>query len=108
MALGRPITPISLSEQERTSLQNWARRPKSAQALAQRARTILLCADGLTNSEVATRVRWTKQTVGKWRRRFLDRRLDGLLDEPRPGTPRRLSDADIERVLTMTLETAPV
>jgi transposase len=108
MPIGRPIIPLTLSEQEHTSLQNWARRPKSAQALAQRARTILLCAEGFTNTEVAARVRWTKQTVGKWRRRFLERRLDGLLDEPRPGTPRRLSDADIERVLTMTLETAPV
>lgn len=108
MPIGRPVTPVTLSEQERISLQNWARRPKSAQALAQRARTILLCAEGFTNTEVAVRVHWTKQTVGKWRQRFLDRRLDGLLDEPRPGTPRRLSDAAIERVLTMTLETTPV
>jgi transposase len=68
----------------------------------------MLCAEGFTNTEVAARVRWTKQTVGKWRQRFLDRRLDGLSDEPRPGTPHRLSDADIERVLTMTLETTPV
>ena len=75
MAIGRPITPVILSEQEHTSLQNWARRPKSAQALAQRARTIPLCAEGFTNTEVAARVHWTKQTVGKWRQRFLDRRL---------------------------------
>jgi len=107
MAIGRPIAQISLSAEERTSLENWARRPKSAQALAQRAKTILLCAEGNSNTEVAARVRWTKQTVGKWRQRFLEHRLDGLLDEPRPGTPRRLSDADVERVLTTTLETTP-
>lgn len=107
MAIGRPIMPISLNEEERTSLENWVRRPKSAQALAQRAKAILLCAEGRSNTEVAARVHWSKQTVGKWRQRFLDRRLDGLLDEPRPGTPRRLSDADVERVLAMTLETTP-
>ncbi|MCL5743209.1 MAG: helix-turn-helix domain-containing protein [Acidobacteria bacterium] len=104
MAIGRPITPITLSAEERTSLKNWARRPKSAQALAQRAKAILLCAEGGSNTEVTARVHWTKQTVGKWRRRFLERRLDGLLDEPRPGTPRRLSDADVERVLARFCE----
>jgi len=107
MAVGRPITPITLSAEERTSLENWARRPKTAQALAKRAKVILLCTEGGSNTEVAARVHWTKQTVGKWRKRFLDRRLDGLLDEPRPGTPRRLSDADVERVLAMTLESTP-
>lgn len=84
------------------------RRPKTAQALAQRSRALLLCAEGLSNTAVAARVGWTKQTVGKWRRRFLERRLDGLLDEPRPGAPRRISDAEVERVLALTLESTPL
>ena len=107
MRSGRPIAPLELSESERESLQRWVRRPTSAQALAQRARAILLCAQRYSNTVVARRVGWTPQTVGKWRRRFLAKRLDGLLDEPRPGTPRRLSDAEVERVLTMTLESTP-
>jgi transposase len=96
-----------VTQGERETLQNWSRRPKSAQALALRARMILLCAAGRSNTEVAAELRITKQTVGKWRQRFLDKRLDGLLDEPRPGAPRRLSDADVERVLALTLESAP-
>lgn len=107
MRTGRPIPPLELKEQERETLQNWARRPKSAQALAQRARMILLCAEGNTNTQVAGKLDLRNQTVGKWRQRFVDRRLDGLLDEPRPGTPRKVSDAEVERVLTMTLESAP-
>lgn len=107
MAKGRPLEAIELSEAEREELAAWARRPKTAQALAQRARALLLCAEGLSNTTVAARVGWTKQTVGKWRRRFLEHRLDGLLDEPRPGAPRRISDAEVERVLALTLESAP-
>src|SRR5262249_58992493 len=76
-------------------------------AVAQRARLILGCAAGKTNTVVADEVRVTKQTVGKWRTRFLTRRLDGLLDEPRPGAPRTITDAQVERVLTRTLETTP-
>jgi transposase len=68
---------------------------------------ILLCAQELSNTEVATELRVSKQTVGKWRGRFLEKRLHGLLDEPRPGTPRKLSDAEVERVLARTLESAP-
>ncbi len=68
---------------------------------------ILQCAEGATNTRVAEQVRVRIQTVGKWRQRFVDRRLDGLLDEPRPGTPRKVSDAEVERVLTMTLESTP-
>ena len=75
--------------------------------LALRACIVLLCAAGNSNTEVAAEMRITKQTVGKWRSRFVDKRLDGLLDEPRPGTPRKLSDADVERVLALTLESAP-
>lgn len=107
MRKGRPIPVLSLTREERESLEQWTRRPKTAQALALRARIILACADGRTNTEAAGDFGVTKQMVGKWRSRFLDKRLDGLLDEPRPGTPRRLDDADVERVLAMTLESAP-
>jgi transposase len=107
MRTGRPIPKLLLSDDERETLQNWARRPKSAQALALRSRMILRCAEGLTNTEVADQVQVRKATVGKWRQRFVDRRLDGLLDEPRPGTPRKVSDADVERALAMTLESTP-
>jgi transposase len=107
MRTGRPIPPLSLTEEERQTLQNWTRRPKTAQALALRARMILLCGEGRTNTHVAQQMRMRIQTVCKWRQRFIDRRLDGLLDEPRPGTPRKVSDSDIERVLTMTLESTP-
>ena len=107
MRTGRPIPKLTLTEAERETLQNWVRRPKSAQALALRARLILRCAEGLTNTQVADQVQVRKATVGKWRQRFVDRRLDGLLDEPRPGTPRKVSDADVERALTMTLESTP-
>ncbi len=107
MRTGRPIPPLSLTDPERETLQSWARRPKSAQALALRARMILLCGAGNNNTQVARQIRVRVQTVCKWRQRFIDRRLDGLLDEPRPGTPRKLSDAEVERVLTMTLESTP-
>lgn len=107
MRTGRPIPVLSLTEAEQETLRNWARRPKSAQALALRARIVLRCAEGLTNTAVACQVQVRSQTVGKWRQRFVDRRLDGLLDEPRPGTPRKVSDADVERALTMTLESTP-
>jgi transposase len=105
--MGRPTAELKLSQTEKETLENWARRPKSAQALALRARMILHCAEQNTNTEVAEELGVTKQTVGKWRRRFVEKRLDGLLDEPRPGTPRKLSDQEVERVLTLTLESAP-
>jgi transposase len=75
--------------------------------LALRARIVLACAEGRDNTEVAAEVGVTHQTVGKWRRRFIDRRLDGLLDEPRPGGPRRIGDAQIEQVIVKTLESKP-
>ena len=105
--MGRPIPPLNLTDDERETLRQWARRPKTVQSLAQRARIILGCAEGKSNSEIAKRMHVTQQMVGKWRTRFLNKRLDGLLDEPRPGTPRRLSDAQVEKVLTMTLESTP-
>jgi transposase len=107
MRKGRPTATLTLTADERETLLRWTRRPKTNQALALRARIVLGCASGKTNTEVANRLGTTKQTVGKWRKRFLNKRLDGLLDEPRPGTPRRLSDAEVERVLTMTLESTP-
>jgi transposase len=107
MRTGRPIPPLTLTSAEREALERWARRPRTAQAVAQRARLILGCATGKTNTVVARELRLTKQTVGKWRARFLRRRLDGLLDEPRPGAPRTISDAQVEAVLTRTLETTP-
>jgi len=107
MRTGRPIPPLTLTAAERETLERWARRAKTAQAVAQRARLILGCASGRTNTVVAHELRLTKQTVGKWRSRFLARRLDGLLDDPRPGAPRTITDAQVERVLTRTLESTP-
>ncbi|HEX9571071.1 MAG TPA: IS630 family transposase [Burkholderiales bacterium] len=107
MRTGRPIPPLTLTADERDTLERWARRPTTAQALAERARLILGCAAGKSNTVVARELRLIKQTVGKWRTRFLNKRLDGLLDEPRPGAPRRISDAHVERVMRLTLETAP-
>lgn len=107
MPLGRPLSPLTLLPAERQPLLDWTRRPKTAQALALRARIVLLCATGLSNTEVARRLHVTGATVCKWRQRFVQLRLDGLLDEPRPGTTRRLSDAAVERVLARTLETQP-
>src|SRR5437870_11781847 len=107
MRTGRPIPPLILTEDERDTLERWARRPTSARALAERARLVLECAAGKTNTVVARELRLTKQTIGKWRARFLGQRLDGLLDEPRPGAPRRITDDDVERVMRVTLETTP-
>ena len=107
MAIGRPIPPLTLTPDEREALERWVRRPKTAQALAQRARIVLACAAGKNNTIVARDLHLAKATVGKWRTRFVEQRLDGLLDEPRPGAPRKISDAAVERVLTLTLETTP-
>jgi transposase len=107
MRIGRPIPSLTITDEEREVLERWARRPTTAQALAQRARVILECAADRTNTQVARRLRLTKQTVGKWRTRFLVKRLDGLLDEPRPGTPRTVSDTQVEQVVTLTLESKP-
>jgi transposase len=96
-----------LTDDERTKLQSWASRATSAQRLALRARIVLACAEGADNKEVARRLRVSQQTVGKWRARFLEGRLEGLADEPRPGAPRSLSDAKIEEVITRTLESKP-
>ena len=84
-----PVLPsVTISPEEQATLSAWVRRPRTAQALAMRARIILACERGGTNTEVAAALGLFRQTVGKWRRRFLQDRLDGLLDEPRPGAPR--------------------
>jgi transposase len=98
---------VVLSVEEKAALEGWTRRRKSAQALSLRARIVLGCAGGQTNSQIAATLHVTKQTVGKWRAGFLQKRLDGLLDEPRPGAPRRVGDEQIEAVVTRTLESAP-
>lgn len=104
---GRPLAPLDLSPDERSTLERWTRRRKTAQALALRARIILRAADGVANQTVAEEEKITPQTVGKWRRRFLEGGVDGLLDEPRPGAPRTITDEDVERVITLTLEETP-
>src|SRR4051795_11697158 len=105
--MARPLAELVLTEDERQTLTTWAGRPKSTLRLATRARIVLACAEGLENKAVAARLRVCSATVGSWRRRFVERRLEGLADEPRPGAPRRISDADVERVVTRTLETKP-
>src|SRR6202795_4090648 len=107
MRTGRPIAPLSLTVEERETLERWARRPKSAQALAQRSRIVLECAAGQPNTPVPQQQGLTHQTVGKWRQRFVERRLDGLLDEPRPGAARQVGNSQIERVVGLTLESPP-
>jgi transposase len=104
---GRPIVRVTVSPSERTTLEQWARRRTTAQGLAQRAQIVLACAAGQSNSDVAAAMRITRQTVGRWRQRFVAKRLDGLLDEPRPGAPRRITDAQVERVIIDTLEKLP-
>ncbi len=98
---------ISLSEAEREQLERWARRPKSAQALALRSRIVLACAEGENNTRLARRLGVSVPTVRKWRGRFAERGLDGLSDEPRPGPPRRVSDEQVEALIVKTLESTP-
>ena len=104
---GRPKATITLSDDERCELERWARRARSARRLAFRAKLILASADGESDVAVAKRFRTSGNTVGVWRKRFIARRLDGLLDEPRPGAPRQISDAKVEEVVVATLETTP-
>jgi len=98
---------LELAEGERDQLLRWSRRATSAQSLALRSRIVLACADGLDNKQVAAKLGIVPATVGKWRRRFVERRMDGLLDEPRPGGPRSISDEQIEAVIVATLERTP-
>src|SRR3954453_969494 len=100
-------TPIELSDQERVRLEAWARRRSSAQALAQRSRIMLLAADGRKNVEIARELGVHRPMVTRGRNRFAEQRLDGLVDEPRPGRPRTITDEQVEEVIVRTLETTP-
>lgn len=105
--IGRPVAAIQLTQEERSKLENLMRRRSTAQAISQRAQIVLLASHGLINGEIARALRISMPTVGKWRKRFAERRLDGLFDEPRPGGPRRYDDAAIERLVIDTLERTP-
>jgi transposase len=104
---GRPKAELVLTDEERVLLVRWSRRAKSSQALALRSRIVLACADGVDNKTVAGRLGCTAATVGKWRRRFVQDRLDGLADEPRPGRPPSISADQVEEVVVATLESTP-
>lgn len=105
--MARPLAPLLITDEERSELRGWARRPKTAQAIAMRARIILLCAEEQSNQDVADDLGVNRVTVGKWRKRFLESGLDGLVDAPRPGAPRTITDEDVERVIAKTLEETP-
>jgi transposase len=98
---------VELDEVERAELERWTRRPSSAQALALRARIVLLAAEGLKNTEIARRLEIRHASVRKWRNRFAAHGLDGLTDEPRRGRPRTVTDEQVEEVIVKTLESAP-
>jgi transposase len=98
---------VVLSGEERDQLEAWARRRNSAQALALRSRIVLAAAEGLKNTEIAERLGVHRQVAAKWRSRFARERLDGLVDEPRPGRPRTVTDAQVDEVITKTLEATP-
>src|SRR2546423_5496753 len=98
---------VVLNGEERETLERWARRPKSSQALALRCRIVLAAAEGRSSTDIAAELGITGTTVGKWRGRFARRGLDGLHDEPRPGKPRSISDEQVERVIVKTLEEQP-
>lgn len=101
------VEQIRLEQTERETLERWSRRPKTSQALALRARIVLTAAEGKNNSHVARELSIHVSTVRKWRGRYLALGPDGLLDEPRPGVPRTISDTQIEEVVTRTLESMP-
>jgi transposase len=107
MPLGRPKAALVLTAQEQRELESFAHRSRSAPVLARRARLVLACAEGHDNTTVARRLRMSPTTVCKWRARFVVDRVGGLFDEPRPGTPRQIDDAQIEAVIVRTLETTP-
>jgi len=103
----RLLPELKISDADKERLESWTRRSSTAQALAFRSRIVLLCATGKTNMAVAHELDTRNSTVGKWRQRFVDMGLDGLLDEPRPGAPRSINDRRVEEIVTMTLETTP-
>ena len=105
--IGRPMAVLVLSDEERSYLERQVRRRRVARSISDRCRMILRCADGLTNKAVAAELGVHEHTVGKWRRRFLKERIEGLSDEPRPGRPRTLTDEQVAEVIERTLETTP-
>ena len=105
---GRPIAPLVLSAEERAYLERQVRRHRVARSLSERCRIILRCADGLASKDVAAEFGLHEHTVGKWRRRFLKDRCEGLLDEARPGRPRTIDDDQVAAVIERTLRTTPV
>ena len=105
--VGRRLVPLALTSAEREALERFVRRRKTSQQLALRSRIILRCAEGLANREIARQLKVHEATVCKWRGRFPKKRLDGLLDDPRSGAPRKVSDETVERIVTMTLESTP-
>jgi len=107
MRTGRPKSKLELTLDEKAELERLTRRSRTSQAIALRARIVLACAEGVANGKVAMQLGITAYTVGKWRRRFVEKRVNGLLDEPRPGIPRKITDEDVERVVTLTLESTP-
>ena len=104
---GRPTVQVTLTDEERQTLERWAQRPTSSQALALRCRIVLACAEGLSNLAAGEQLGVHPATVAKWRGRFATRRLEGLSDEPRPGVPRTITDAQVEQVIVRTLEETP-
>ncbi len=107
MRTGRPKPAVILTEDERQRLESLAHRSRTAAGPARRARIVLACAAGQDNKAVARRLHLSQTTVCKWRKRFLAQRIDGLYDEPRPGAPRTITDAQVEAVIVRTLETTP-
>jgi transposase len=107
MPMGRPVAKIVLTPMEKEKLTLISQRRTAQQQEAQRARIILWCAEGLANQEVAKRERVCLPTVGKWRSRFAKARLEALVDAPRSGAPRQITDRAVEEVITKTLETTP-
>ena len=105
--MARPKAALVVTKVDRQVLDSMAHRARTAPQLARRARIVLACATGLDNTTVAKKLRMSKPTVGRWRQRFIDKGVDGLLDEPRPGAPRTINDTQVEAVVTRTLETTP-
>src|SRR5262245_8100307 len=106
-AKGRPIAPLALNAEERSYLERQVRRHRVARSLSERCRIILRCAHGLPSKSIAAELGVHEHTVGKWRRRFLKNRCDGLLDEARPGRPRTIDDDQVAAVIEQTLRTTP-
>ena len=107
MPKGRPLASLSVTAEEHAQLVAWSKRPKTAPALALRSRVVLPAVEGRSSTAIARQLSVTLHTVGKWRQRYLNQRLDGFVDEPRPGTSRKLRDQQVERVLALTLESTP-